>query len=246
MKKYILSALLLLSGITTESRDVTIKFKKTKDEAYTSENLRAYLQKNPKPAILLRTPTAGGQISKGEGNDMRYHPEFYAQIEKVFLLSGFTVRDRSIYEKIVSQNQNIDYSKMSELTNTDIVLEVVNVSYQEYKTNEVLKKGESKTYNCIFRGFWGWKVDCRIILVTKNEVAGMYTFYKTPCTEGCDFSLGHSCNLVSPKVKTRDTENKPIPWAYKVDIDADFESFATTIANKMIKEMTKTSANTQD
>lgn len=244
MAKTKIILLLLLTCFSTQARDVTIKFKKTKDEIFTNANLRAYLKAHPKPAILLRTPSASGAMTQGDGNDLLNHPEFYAQIEKAFLLNGFTVRDRAIYERIINQNQNIDYSKMSELTNTDIVLEIVSVSYQEYHTNEVLKNGEEKVYNCDFRGFWGWKVDCKVILVKQNEVAGMYSFYKTPCTEGCDFSLGHSCNLVSPKVKTKDSDGKPIPWAYKVDLDANFESFGTTIGKKIVKEMTSPTANT--
>lgn len=244
MKKLTLLLSLLFVATTMLSRDVTIKFPKTKDELFTNPTLREYLKTHPKPAVLLRTPSSGGAMIISETNELLNHPEFYSQIEKVFLLNGFTVRDRAIYDRILSQSQNIDYSKMSEMTNTDIVLEIVNIQYQEYKTNEVIKNGEPKVYNCEFKGFYGWKVDCKIVLVNQNEIGGMYSFYKTPCTNGCDFSLGHSCNLVSPRVKTRDANDKPIPWAYRVDLDGDFEKFATTIANKLIKEMQQTSPNT--
>ena len=105
-------------------------------------------------------------------------------------------------------------------------------------------KEERKAYpKCKFGGFYGWRVDCKIILARTNEVAGMYTFYRTPCSSpyGCDFRLGKLCNLVHPKVKAVDANKNPIPWMFKLDMEDGYrpEDFGTTIGNKIILEMKK-------
>ncbi len=245
MKKTTLLILAVLSLLTClQAKDVVVKFKKTPDEIFTNPRLREFLKNNPKCSILLRTPSASGSISKGESVDLKYNNEFYAYIERAFIIDGFQVRDRAIYEKVASQGTNLDYSKMGELTNTDLILEIINVQEEVYYTNEVILNGESKAYpRCKFGGFYGWRVDCKIILVKTNEVAGIYTFYRTPCSSkyGCDFRLGKVCNLVHPKVHAVDANKKPIPWMFKLDMEDGYraEDFGTTIGNKIILEMKK-------
>lgn len=240
MRKLLVLFIALSISLSTLARKVTITFAATPDEIFTKQILKEFFKKNPRPALLLRVPNSSSTVSRSEDNGLLNNIEFYSYIEKCFLKNDFTLRDRAIFEKIVSQgNVEMDYSKMSALTNTDIVLEIVSISTEEYHTNEVEKKGEQKVYGgCDFKGFFGWKVVFKIVKVKENEVVGLYTFHKTPCTKGCEFELGHSCNLISPKVPVKDKDGKPIPFAYKVNLDGDkLERFATEITERMIAEM---------
>lgn len=237
---------MLVVPLVGSARKVVIKFKPTKDEIITKPQLKGLFASNPRPSILLRVPNPTGSISQSHEEGRKYldidmdRLQFYSYIEKRLMKAGFVIRDRAIFEKVLSLNQDVGYSRMQELTNTDFVLEVVNISPQEYHTNEVLKvnSGDMKTYNCNFGGFYGYRVDFRLVHVKTNEVVGMYTFHKTPCTEGCEFSLGHSCNLVSPKVKAKDKDGKPLPFEYRISLyGLDLEKFANDISDRMIKEM---------
>ena len=247
MKKTLLVTLFILSVFYTEAfrRPVTVTFEKTKDEIFTKPQLKALLAQNPNPAILIRMPNGNGNVSSGESGisglefTKAEKNQVVSAIEKSLILSGFSVRDRAIYEKVLDNMNNGDYSKMADLTGTDLVLEVVDISLEEYHTNTVDRKGADKSYNCNFSGFYGWKVEMKIISVKLNEVVGLYTFYKTPCTKGCNFELDLHCNLLSPKIKrTKDKEGNYSPFVYKVDVDgAKLDNFGNAISKKLIEAM---------
>ncbi len=247
MKRTLLIIVLILTIFSVEAarRRITVTFEKTKDEIFTKPQLKEILAGNATPAILIRMPNGYGNVSSGEsgisGMDFTKAEknQIVSAIEKSFILNGFSVRDRAIYEKILDQLKNGDYSKMADLTGTDLVLEVVDISLEEYHTNTVDRKGEDKSYKCNFAGFYGWKVEMKVISVKKNEIVGLYTFYKTPCTKGCEFELDLHCNLYSPKIKrVKDKAGNYPPFVYKVDVDgAKLDNFGNSIAKKLIEAM---------
>ena len=66
-------------------------------------------------------------------------------IEKELLRENFRVRDRGLFNELLSKSQTSDYSKIKELTNTDIILEVVNINPSVlYTTNKVTVVGKKK------------------------------------------------------------------------------------------------------
>lgn len=247
MKRTLLLIAFVITVFSTQAfrRPVIITFEKTKDEIFTKPQLKALFAENPSPAILIRMPNGKDNVSSGQSgiSGMEFtnaeKNQVVSAIEKNLILSGFSVRDRAIYEKVLDKMNNGDYSKMADLTGTDLVLEVVDISLEEYHTNTVERKGEDKSYNCNFSGFYGWKVEMKIISVKLNEVVGLYTFYKTPCTKGCNFELDMHCNLLSPKIKrVKDKEGNYSPFVYKVDIDgAKLDGFGNAIAKKLIEAM---------
>ena len=79
--------------------------------------------------------------------------EIYNAIEKELLKENYSVRDRGLFNELLSKAQTTDYSKIKELTNTDIILEVVNIDPSVvYTTNRVTLVGSKKdTENILFR-----------------------------------------------------------------------------------------------
>lgn len=86
---------------------------------------------------------ATSNTSTSKNNDV-----FYNTIEKELLKENFSVRDRGLFNELLSKSQTSDYSKIKELTNTDIILEVVNLDPSVlYTTNKVTVVGTKKKLN---------------------------------------------------------------------------------------------------
>jgi hypothetical protein len=84
--------------------------------------------------------------------------------------------------------------------------------------------------DCNFK-FQGFKIDLKIIMVKENQIAGIYTFYSTPCTQGCEFDL-HKCKLTP--VSTGKNTNQG--YSTSTD-DKAVQDFAKYITNKIVGEM---------
>ena len=114
----------------------------------------------------------------------------YNAIEKELLKNGFSVRDRGLFNELLSKSQTSDYSKIKELTNTDIILEVVNIDPAVvYTTNKVTilgKKRNTEQIGNIDYKKYGASVEYRIIMVKNNEIAGTYKYNYQPCADGCE------------------------------------------------------------
>ena len=115
----------------------------------------------------------------------------YNAIEKELLRQGFSVRDRGLFNELLSKSQTSDYSKIKELTNTDLILEVVQILIQPvvYTTNKVTlvgKKKETQQIGKVDYKQYGASVEFRIIMVKNNEIAGTYKYNYQPCATGCE------------------------------------------------------------
>jgi hypothetical protein len=123
---------------------------------------------------------------------------YYNNIEKEFLKAGFSVRDRGLFNEVLKKMSrdntgNINYSQIKELTNTDLIVEVIKINpsvrYVTNKTYSIGKKGKisESTSTREYRKF-GASAEFKIIMVKNNEMAGTYTFSYAPCQEGCPAS----------------------------------------------------------
>jgi hypothetical protein len=102
------------------------------------------------------------------------------------------VRDRGLFNELLSKSQTSDYSKIKELTNTDIILEVVSIDPSVlYTTNKVTvvtsKKETEKIGNTDYKEK-GASVEYKVILVKNNEISGTYKFNYKPCPDGCELT----------------------------------------------------------
>jgi hypothetical protein len=205
---------------------VKITLDQPKDEVFTKPILNQYF-KNDQKTILLRIPNQSGVVTNSNTNEN----QLYNYIEKDFFKSGFIVRDRAIFEKVLTQSQDIDYSKVKELTNTDIILEIVSIQKQEYETNKYEKNDKAKVARDCHWKFPGSKIDLKIIMVKENEIAGIYTFYQTQCINGCIFNL-HKCQL-------RDINagmSNNLGYSTRTE-DLDTQQFADYITGKIMGAM---------
>ena len=186
-----ISTLVILLLTSCSSGKKIIKFPTVPDETYANPNLREFFKSNKNPNIVLRVPNnndkATSNTSTSKNNDVLYNT-----IEKELLRENFSVRDRGLFNELLSKSQTSDYSKIKELTNTDIILEVVNIDpsvlYTTNKVTVVTAKKETEQIGNVDYKEKGASVEYKIILVKNNEIAGTYKFNYKPCPDGCELT----------------------------------------------------------
>lgn len=185
-----------------------VKYKKVPDEVYANNNLKTFLKQNKSPKIVLRVPNsndkATSNTSTSKDNNLLYN-----SIEKVFLREGFSVRDRGLFNEIINKSGTTDYSKIQDLTDTDLILEVVNIDPTVvYSTNKVLEiKGRRETeynYETDFKKY-GAAIEFRFIMVKTNEIAGSYKYNYQPCPDGCEVNTFRMIGKRNPQVELKET-----------------------------------------
>jgi hypothetical protein len=164
----------------------TVKFSDKKDEITTTPSLSEYLSTNPNPKIVLRTSARliSDNVTAKEQNNYLYNT-----IESELLKSGFIVRDRQLFEKIVTNSDNnTNYENLKQKSDTDLIIELTNLDRSIiYQTNTYSDgKGQEKTSSMLAeRIFYGATIEFKIVMINTNEFAGIYKFNYVPCVEGC-------------------------------------------------------------
>ncbi|MFL0354742.1 hypothetical protein [Xanthomarina sp. GH4-25] len=164
-----------------------IKFSPSKNEIITTDRLSQFLENNPSPKVVLRTPNFSSQTTEEE--DISY---LYSAIEKELLSNGFVVRDRNLFNQVVSNNENtVDYAKLKAKTDTDLIIELIKLDREViYETNKYhTDKGKSGLLDDPYKQY-GAAVEFKVVLIDNNEFAGTYKFHYAPCSEGngCEIS----------------------------------------------------------
>lgn len=211
MKTLLLSICLLftLSSCATKF----VKFTEKGNDVFPSENLRKFLKNTPAPKVVIRTTDQRTKVvsgtysekSKAFGNSHSFgssafgnsmgtanyieteisYENLYNVMEREFMRNGFVVRDRQLFDQIVSNNDNTaDYSKLKEKSDTDIIVEVSRIDMDVlYETNKYYTdKGREGVMNYDYKRY-GTSIEFKVILIENNELAGTYTFNYTPCNE---------------------------------------------------------------
>lgn len=180
---------IFLAGCSAEKK--IIRFAAVPDEIYANRNLKQFFNENRNPNIVLRVPNnndkATSNTSTNRNNDILYNT-----IEKELLKENFSVRDRGLFNELLSKSATSDYSKIKELTNTDIILEVVSIDpsvlYTTNKVTTVTAKKETEKIGNVNYKEKGASVEYKVILVKNNEIAGTYKFNYKPCPGGCELT----------------------------------------------------------
>lgn len=183
-----------------------VKLKPKPKDVYTNSNLKIFLKNNPEANVVLRIPNASENVTTKTTSDQMISAVsqnatmdiYYNAIEKEFLKAGFSVRDRGLFNEVLKKmsrdnNGNINYSQIKDLTNTELIIEVIKINPSvEYVTNQTytINKRGAEIYNTSNKEYkkYGASAEFKIILVKNNEMAGTYTFSYTPCTDGCPVS----------------------------------------------------------
>jgi len=227
--KIILSALavcLLASCSSTK----TIKFSDKEPDVYTTNNLKKFLDKNKKPKVVLRVPDESTNTTSQENVDYLYN-----SIENQLLESGFIVRDRQLFNQIIgNDNNNVDYEKIKEKSDTDLIIELTRLDPSIlYTTNTYYdKKDREKTEDEGTFEEYGALVEFKVVSIANNEYAGMYKFNYTPCTEGCVISK--SFKDIRKELKELEKQEEEPYEGVEKDV---LEEFIKDATKKLVAEM---------
>jgi hypothetical protein len=183
MRSKLLIACLTVCFFSSCSSTKTIKFSDKENDVFTTDNLKEFLEENKSPKVVLRVPDASQNTTAQESVDYLYN-----SIENQLLASGFVVRDRQLFNQIIgNDNNNIDYEKLKEKSDTDLIIELTKLDPSIlYETNTYYdKKDRKKTETEGTYEEYGASVEFKVVSIKNNEYAGMYKFNYTPCTDGC-------------------------------------------------------------
>ncbi|MFT6360656.1 MAG: hypothetical protein ACJAYJ_004898 [Saprospiraceae bacterium] len=209
----------------------TIKFKPNPIEETTSESFNFFLKNTTTPSLVLRVPDVQNFASEEESFALS---PIYNSIEKEFIKNGFTVRDRGLFNEVLSKSSHENYSAIQSLTNTDIILEVLDINWNvEYHTNKYLNKNgkERKISGDIMMN--GCAVIFKLIIVQSNDVAGIYKFNYAPCENGCEYYIDDTGRFY-PKPNSSKSV-KPYEFVKSDNI----ESFISIYTQDLIQQLKK-------
>lgn len=184
MKKVLLLGLFFLTVGCYSSRR-TVKFSQKQDEITKTESLKKYLASNPNPKIVLRTQANSSFEDVTEKEDNSY---LYNIIENELLKSGFVVRDRQLFDKIVTNSNNSNnYEVLKEKSDTDLIIELTlldrDIIYETNKYHD--QKGKERISSRPIT-YYGAAIEFKVIMINSNEFAGIYKFNYVPCLNGCE------------------------------------------------------------
>ena len=231
MKKLII--LLIIPFVISCSSTKTLKFTEKVDDIVTTQALRDFLSNHKTPKVVLRVSDASYTVTEGENVDYLYNA-----IENQLLASGFIVRDRQLFNKIIgNDDNNIDYQKLKEKSDTDLIIELTKIDPKIlYETNKYFDKNniEKIENGGGVHKKYGASVEFKIVLINTNEFAGVYKFNYTPCVEGCFISK--SVKDLKKELKALRKKGKTSYEGVEKDILEDFIKNAT---RQLVAEMRK-------
>ena len=166
-----------------------------------------------------------GVSSSSQSTEKNISNQVYNSVENQFVKSGYLVRDRSIFNNLLQGNTNLTrYSEISNLTNTDLIIEVLEYSDNfKYYSNQLLKSNSNKTKSILKTDELiignGMFIEYRVIIIKSNQIAGRFKFFKKPCEDGCTYVKGSS-------------KKKPKIYYYE---SSEFSNFIDNSAQELIR-----------
>ncbi len=152
-----------------------------KDEVFTKPSMARLFQTAKSRSIVLRVPVSGEKIMEEQ---VQKSNVLYSTIEKELAKAGFIVRDRALFTKVLEQG-NLDYTKIGQLTETEMILELVRFSSKTYFTQKYKDETGTEKSTPEPMSFTGASIEFKLISVKENDLVGAYIFNYTPCTTGC-------------------------------------------------------------
>jgi len=195
------------STYVREDSYIKISPEKSAQENYTSSSLRRFMSENPGASVVVRDFKAAQ--GAGISADSESSP-LCLLLEDALMKKNFNVRDRIIFENIMSKmGEIVNYEQLSKKTGTDLIFEV-NFGYDKYNVKEYYAGSETKGFTYkkeigkTSKGYpiydynapmtyllYGYHVKIKIIMLRDNKIGGTYTYYYTPCDKtkgGCKIS----------------------------------------------------------
>ena len=126
----------------------TLKFSQKPDDIVKTESLKQFLNNNKNPKVVLRIPQTSYSVTDTGKKDPQSEnfDYLYNAIENQLLASGFIVRDRQLFNQIIAnEGNNIDYQKLKEKSDTDLIIELTKLDSQVlYQTNKYYDKNNNE------------------------------------------------------------------------------------------------------
>ena len=230
MKKLNILLITLTLILSSCSITKTLKFTQKSNDIVRTQSLKDFLSKNKNPKVVLRVNESSLSVTEVENNDYLFNA-----IENQLLASGFIVRDRQLFNQIIdNEENNIDYKKLREKSDTDLIIELTKLDPQVlYETNKYYDKKDRKKIEKNYEyQRYGASVEFKVIMINSNEFAGMYKFNYTPCTDGCVISKSLK-ELKKDQKKNKEAENE----SYEGVERNELEDFIKNATKKLVKKM---------
>lgn len=212
--------------------DATFILQPKQDEIFTKPSLSNILKTTGNTSIVLRVPAS--EEDKITEAQKQINNTIYSTIEKELLKADYVVRDRAMFAKALEgENSSADYAGIHKSTKTDLILELVSYGDIKHNTNKYVDGNGSERAASVNFSFTGTSAEFKLISVKDNDLVGSYTFYYTPCVEGCTYRInaeGTSNKLLAISTSTKDT-----PYEY-VAPDV-LENFFKECSVRLIKEL---------
>jgi hypothetical protein len=252
------------------SKKAIVRFTQKPPELSSADMLTEIMLVNKSPRIVLRVPntrkgvtntqgTTNGQsdavnpvkvsrtrnifsLANTEYVESTYdETALYNAIEKQLFKEGFAVRDRGLFNQVLDANQSVAYSKISSLTDTDLILELVRLdNIVGYNTNVCYTEPDNQERLINeYRNTGGASVEFKLVHVKSNEIVGSYKVHYTPCLDGCRgmYKKAGSKGIFTSTYWLKPGEQKQRNRAYqKLDQDA-LEAFITDATHQLVKSM---------
>lgn len=196
----IVFACILLMGcgvVRMSSSPMLIKIPEaSRQENFTNDQLKTFLKQSESPSILVRNLSVTGTDVASNANTAR----IVAILESGLTRNGFDVRDRSLFNSVIqsaSTNQSVDYQKLYEQTQVDLLFEVSGYSINDlykvdgywlddrflyFPTQERLVDGRKQKYRPSYL-FRGMSIEIKVIILKDNLMGGVYSYSYVPCAE---------------------------------------------------------------
>jgi hypothetical protein len=169
----LLAAAFALSCVTFNLGTIKTKVNETSETVITPE-LTKLLREIPKPKIVIRVPNPPSNVTEAD----RFN-SYINTIEKVFLQSGYTMRDRALLENLMKSG-NLDYKGIKDKIDTDLIIDVLALrfdgttavrSFFNKTTNQIESFATDQSYvECAVAS-----LECRVTIVDRGQLGGLFT-----------------------------------------------------------------------
>jgi len=210
-----------------------------KNEKIGIDVVKNYIKINPRTSFVVTAPN-----SKEKSTESDRNAYIYNVIEKELLQAGFDVKDRGLYNEVVSKSKDINYSDLKKLTGTDIILELVKIDNDvTYYTNKWYKKsGIPMIYKYGEFVLKGSKIEFKFTLIDGNRYAGSYTFNYVPCKEKrndcrCEVAYKNAPSKVYPLLSFCRGNTSDNSKAYEFVSKDEMEEFVKFNVRRMIDDI---------
>jgi hypothetical protein len=228
--KFLFLFVVIFTFISCSPKLYFVKSTPKQNEISTTPDLRQLLnnKKSQPLSVVLRIPRTASNVTQEIQNN-----ELYNTIEKKLMNTGFVIRDRALLEKLVL-NEQLSYESIAEKIKVDLIIEVVeNSQHDNIQTVMFCKKNNNKIdllltdrpdRSHLHLNLITSKFTFRIVLAETGVSSGFFTFYYTPCTDGCDIYAKKSGKYYYNFNRNKEASavHTVIPGPYSLVMNADY------------------------